>query len=99
LLAHANGGDLIPADSPVQDFSLACRGVEIPGAISLDDRYRHRPILGANIQSESIRLFHQTVHFVISPDEISAVLGILGFVSGRDDFRPSGPRISSIAFS
>jgi len=91
LLANANGGYFIPAYSPVQNFLLAHLGVEIPRITLVHERYGRGPILRADIQdSGSIRFFHQTVHLLISPHEISAAFGVLGFVSRRDDLLSIG---------
>ncbi len=89
LLANANGRHFIPANSPVQNFFLACLGVEIPRIAFVHERYGRGPILRADIQgSGSIRFFHQTVHFLIFLHEVSAALGVLGFVSRGDDLLP-----------
>src|SRR5580700_2413816 len=86
LLANTNRRYLILANSPEQNFLLARVGVEVPRVAPVHQRYRRGPILRADIQrSRSVRFFHQTVHFLIFPREIRAALGVLGFVSRRDD--------------
>ena len=91
FLANPDGRYFIPANSPVQNFLLARLGVEIPRIAFVDERYGRGPILCANVQdSGSIRFLHQTVHFLISLYEIRAALGVLGFVSRRNDLLSVG---------
>jgi hypothetical protein len=75
-----------PANSPVQNFSLAGFAVERPRITVVYERCGRGPILRADIQNNSsIRLFDQTVHFLVTLNKISAAVGVLGFISRGDD--------------
>src|ERR1700676_293969 len=93
LPANVNRGHFIPSHAPVQNLFFARVGVEIPLAPAAHQRYRRRPIFRADIQDRgSIRLFHQPVHFLVSPHKVGAVFGVFRLVSRRNDFLPIRPQ-------
>ena len=86
FLANAHGGHFILANAAEQDFVFGGIGVEKPGIALVNEGNGSRPVHGANVEGGgAVGLFHEAMQFLIFLNEVSAILGVFGFVAGGDE--------------
>ena len=85
VAARTHGGEFVPTYAPEYDLFLACRGIEIPGAVIFQQGNRKRPVFGSDHQSyRSIRLGHKAMHFLIFDHEAYASIGVFHAIANRE---------------
>src|SRR4029077_5547806 len=77
LPANVNCRYFIPANSPVQNFSLARDGIEIPQITFIQERDGRRPVVCTDVHDGgSIRFSHEAMHLLIPTREIGVAFGV-----------------------
>jgi hypothetical protein len=88
LLADTDGRVLVSANSAEQDLSFSSFGVEKPQIPFHCQRYGRRPVFRAYVQSDgAIGFSEKAMHLLVLANEVRMALGVLNWVTRRDDLR------------